>query len=432
MKLRPTLARRGWPAATLAAALAAVVALLLFASPGARADDDDGGIKEPPGMRVIKTKYYSVHTDLKDEDFTKDLTTRMDIMYEQYVRAWPEFRPPAKAAAQPVYIFESKAKYGSFVGVAAAANTGGLFRGGPHAYLTSFLEGQGRDALRRTLQHEAFHQFAYFNISRAIPTWLNEGLAQVFEEGIWTGKTFILGQIPPRRIRQLQADVQKHALVTFDKFLFITNRQWGESLHASLEQGATNYNEAWAVAHFLSEGNNPDMRKKLVQLLQRLHVDENTDPTDAFKQYFSDTRSFQNRFDRWAQTMRPTPEATLIERQETLGDFLIGLSNEGKKYDTIAEFRGDVVGSGMAMSYTHGAVKYSTDKDPAVYFSDLSGKLYTDAQLLLEPVAGAPLPDIVCHPNGLFVVRTHFYKGAAHLEHEVSIVPNGGGMSRRR
>ena len=61
-------------------------------------------------------------------------------------------------------------------------NTGGVFMSGRNL-LASFLGDLGRDSLRRTLQHEAFHQFAHTVISPDTPVWLNEGLAQVFEEG---------------------------------------------------------------------------------------------------------------------------------------------------------------------------------------------------------------------------------------------------------
>ncbi len=415
---RPTRSR-AWLAALFAAV---ALALTSFATAPARADDGD--MHEPSGLHEVKGKHYVLHTDLDDKAFTDDLAKRMDLMYDQYCKALKEFAPKTEAPPFPVYVFKTKAKYTSFLGPASAANTGGMFVGGRHSYLTSYLEGQGRDALRRTLQHEAFHQFAWFNITTGLPTWLNEGMAQVFEEGIWTGKDFILGQIPPRRIRQLRADVDKHDLVTFDKFLFVTNKEWGETLHKSAEKGATYYNEAWAIAYFLSQGNNPEYRKKLVALLKTLHEDENADTGKAFHDCFPDVKAFQAKFDRWAVGMQSTPEATLLEREETLGDFLIALSNEHKTFADVAGFRNEVVSNGLAMSYTRGAVKYKTDDKPVVYFSDLNGRLYPPASLYFQAARGAPLPDIICRPNGAFVVRVHFYKGSEHTEHEVSIAPS--------
>ena len=52
----------------------------------------------------------------------------------------------------------------------AVAEAGGMFLPGRNL-LAAFLEGQGRQQLRRTLQHEAFHQFAYNAISPDLPIW---------------------------------------------------------------------------------------------------------------------------------------------------------------------------------------------------------------------------------------------------------------------
>src|SRR6185437_8222678 len=116
-----------------------------------------------------------------------------------------------------VYIFQKRADYVRFT-EDRFPNTGGVFIP-RRKLLAAFLENQGRDGLRRTLQHEAFHQFAFRAIGPELPIWLNEGLAQIFEEGIWTGSQFIIGQVAPRRVRQLDQDMREQRLTEFRKFL---------------------------------------------------------------------------------------------------------------------------------------------------------------------------------------------------------------------
>ncbi len=402
------------------------------------ADDDN----DPPAdLRVVPTKHYELHTDIPDAELVADLGKRLDVMYGLYAKELSEFKPAADAPPLPVYLFAERQRYMAFTHY-AGTNTAGLFAGGgKHSYLASYLGGQGRDSLRRTLQHEAFHQFAYFTVSRHLPIWLNEGLAQVFEEGIWTGKDFVLGQVPPRRIRQLRADIQGHTLVPFDKFLTITPKQWSDNLHADADAGATYYNEAWAVAHFLTHSTNRDYRKREGDLLRKLHAldakatDEQAyDPAKAdagadaaFAACFPSVPKFQAAFEAWARTMRATDEATLIERQETLGDLLIAYKDKGQSFDTVPEFRQKVVTQKVQMTYTRGVVKYETDPDPSVYFADLRGGVYPPRLLYFQPAERAPLPDIVCWPAPGFRVRTHFYAGdKGKIEHEVSIEPVGG------
>jgi hypothetical protein len=251
-------------------------------------------------------------------------------------------------------------------------------------------------------------------------------MAQLFEEGIWTGRKFLLGQIPPRRIRQLKADVRGGKLVPFEQFLAVTPKRWSDNLRASAESGATYYNEAWAIAYFLQHGPDAGYHGRFVRFLAQLHGDPAADPRALFASCFPDTAGFQRAFERWAAGMQPTPEATLMERQETLGDFLVGVSpKDGRVTRTMAQFRSDVEGFGVSLTYTRGAVRYTTERPPDIYFCDLDGRPYGERQLFFQAADGAPLPDIVCRPNGSFAVRTHFYDGAGQVEHESAIEPLG-------
>jgi len=178
--------------------LCALCALWLITS-SARAADLD----------ILDTQHYRIHTDL-DHQLAQDLGRRMEAMYAQYSTRLSAFSV-AGIPRFEVYIFQHHADYEQLVGD-RFDNTGGIFIAHRNI-LAAFLEGQGRDGLRRTLQHEAFHQFAYSAIGPNLPVWLNEGLAQIFEEGIWTGKNFVIGQVPPRRLRQLEYDLHERRFV---------------------------------------------------------------------------------------------------------------------------------------------------------------------------------------------------------------------------
>ena len=369
-------------------------------------------------LRIVETRHYEIHTDLDDE-LVDDLGRRMDAMYEEYVRRLSEFQPPREQAALPVYLFQHRADYMA-VTLYRGANTGGMFVAGrDRTFLASYLEGQGRDGLRRVLQHEAFHQFAFFAISRQMPIWLNEGLAQLFEEGIWNGKSFQIGQIPPRRVRQLQADYRSRSIVAFRTFLAVSPTDWSANLNASADRGTTYYNQAWAMVQFLSM-TNPLYEQHLVLLLHDLH--QGMDSTSAFKLAFGDNiEGFQLRFDEWAHVVKATPAATLLERQDTLGDLLVAVTAQGQRFDELSQFRSAVVSHGYRLHYTRGNVQWTTENSPQVYFSDLQGRLYGPQQLYFEPSSEGGLPDIVCKPEGHTALRTHFYQGVDRIEHEVLV-----------
>jgi hypothetical protein len=371
-----------------------------------------------PSLLETDTHHYQIHADL-DQPLVADLGLRMDAMYEQYAKALPQFSLPSNAPALPVYLFDKKEKYMAFTDY-SGTNTGGLFVAGRHPYLTAFLQGQGRDALKRTLQHEAFHQFAHAAIARQLPPWLNEGLAQYFEEFIWTGRDFLPDQIPPRRLRQLKLDTDQNRLIDFDLFMNQSGRDWSDTLHTNLVKAGTAYNQAWAMVTFCLIGPDDHYRAYLMALLDKLHRSD-TAPEDAIRQCFPDKKEFRREFNAWAAKAKPTPEATMMERQETLGDFLLALQHN--KIPIPAEMAGVrdlAIRYNLKIQYTRGSVTYSSSDRPASYFEDETGQPFKPDDLYLQPSNETPFPDIICKTAGLSW-RTHFYLSAGQTEHETGV-----------
>jgi hypothetical protein len=157
--------------------------------------------------------------------------------------------------------------------------------------------------------------------------------------------------------------------------------------------------------------------------MKRLHNGEDSGP--AFHQSFPDVQAFQNSFDYWAQGMKATPEATMLERQDILGDMYVALAPTGREAHDMAAFRNKITGGGYTLQYTRGNVKWTTADNPQIYFSDLDGRLYPPADLYFQSVPKSPAPDIVCLAAPQFELRTHFYRGQDKIEHETIIEPVG-------
>jgi hypothetical protein len=374
---------------------------------------------QAPPLRVVHSRHYDIHTDM-DQPLIDDLSSRMDSMYEQYVKTFSEFKLPADSPPLAVYLFTTHDRYMAFTDF-AGTNTGGLFVPGRRPYLAAYEQGQGRDALRRTLQHEAFHQFAHAAISRQLPPWMNEGLAQLFEESIWEGNDFITDQIPPRRLRQLNADIIQKRLIDFDLMLAMSPREWSSMLHKDVAKAAIAYNQAWAMAYFCSQAGDPLYHKSFTQLLSRLHG--NLDPADETRKAFADLKDFRKKFNAWAAKLKPTPEATQLENLDILGDFLLAVTQHNRPAPAdMAVFRQLVVEQNLKIQYTKNKLTFSTAERPIQYFSDLSAKPYTADELFFQPDVTAPLPDIICQPAGsAYRYRTHFYQDVGKTEHELLI-----------
>src|SRR5690606_491705 len=147
-----------------------------------------------------------------------------------------------------VYLLRHRDDYVKLTG-GEFPNTGGLFIASQRA-LAVYLEGQGREQMRKTLRHEAFHQFAYEKIGPGLPVWMNEGLAQLFEESLRLDGSLRVGLVPPERLRQLRHDIENDRLVDFDTILRLNEDAWARTL-ADRGRAATQYTQAWAMVHFL-------------------------------------------------------------------------------------------------------------------------------------------------------------------------------------
>jgi hypothetical protein len=379
---------------------------------------------DPAGFSVLRTRHYHIHTDL-DRELAEDLARRMDGMYDEYKRRLANFEAEQQASPMHVYLFRRQQDYLRFTGE-RWRNSGGVYMSGRNL-LAAFLEGQGRDALRRTLQHEAFHQFAHRVISPNMPVWLNEGMAQLFEEGIWTGDGFLLGQVPPRRVRQLQADIKKKRLIRFDRLLALTPDEWSARLADDQGSGATQYNQSWAMVHFLVHARDAAGKEKyrgrLVRMLELLHAGK--DARQAFETaYSTNTKGFQDRFVEYATALQGTPEASMIERQEVLADFLIELKNKGRTFANIADLRQAAIKSKYILRYSDRGMSWSSDPDVQTYFSDMTGRGLESHELFFDFRRGAELPDIVCRASERLQFRTRFHPAAGKkLEHEVLVEP---------
>jgi len=371
-------------------------------------------------MLALSTSHYQIHTDL-DRPLAMDLGRRMDAMFDEYARRFAplnlQHQPPLE-----VYLFASRGDYLQFVGP-EYRNTGGLFIPARHL-LAAFLEGQGRDTLRRTLQHEAFHQFAQVAFEHELPPWLNEGLAQIFEEAIWTGDSFTLFQVPPRRVRMLQAGLAADPQTFSDlhELVAMTPADWSDAVTSDESLGHLRYNQAWTLVYFLARQQDVSGNAYLPRFLDLLQkIDDGIAPVDAFDSAFADTDELQDQYLEFVQSLRPTPQAILIERQKVLADFVAQLWERGQHPIDISQTRKALKAGKYQLHYRLGSVRWDSDADVTTYFSDADGHLFPASALRFDRIGRQLPPDILCRAAPRLELHTRFFQIAGHLEHETLV-----------
>lgn len=300
----------------------ALVAALLFTSAAAAQQ-----------LTSYTTKCYTLHTDLPREEAVP-YGRHMDAVFEEYSRRFKDFGP-AKKASMPLYLFRNQSDYHKFLlsnGI-NAANTGGMFFVQPKiqglAAWTHLSTGEGNN-LKHTprpysqtfavLQHEGFHQFAYNYIGKELPIWVNEGLAQYFEDGILVGDKFYLGISHSRRTTSIKNAIKDAKTIDFDALLSRTEQEWHNIVSAGGEAASLQYDQSWSIVYFLitaEKGKYTSAFEKYLKL-----VAQRRDSATAFAMAFgtNDTRAFRERWQEFAAAAKPDNLSAAVENMEVLGE----------------------------------------------------------------------------------------------------------------
>lgn len=154
----------------------------------------------------------------------------------------------------------------------------------------------GRDVnlvvLRLDLDKEFRYQVAYHEYLHAlvrqtigvIPTWLNEGLAEMYSQARLDTDDVLLGMPSGYHLEALQ----ERALLPLATLLAVDE----SSPHYTEDNRATTfYAQSWALTHFLMLGDNGVHQKKLIALLQAL--DTGASPEEATRIAFGDVQAFE-------------------------------------------------------------------------------------------------------------------------------------------
>jgi hypothetical protein len=106
------------------------------------------------------------------------------------------------------------------------------------------------------LCHEAFHGYlaecVFGDKKLRVPSWLDEGLAQIFETALVDGGELRIGHPDPERRGRAQAALKKGELLPLAALLKASPRQF-QVAHAQDKQGSDrHYLAAWALAFYLT------------------------------------------------------------------------------------------------------------------------------------------------------------------------------------
>ncbi len=237
-------------------------------------------------LKPYKSRYYIIHTDLAAERVA-EVRLRIEKMAEAYHERTSGFGGRITKRL-PFYMFSDQQGYLAAGGV---RDTGGLFDG---KRLMMIAGPEGHPGTWRLMQHEGFHQFVHAVIGGRFPAWGNEGMAEYFGDSEFTGDGYILGVIPPERLRRLQHWISEGHAISINEMMKMSQGSWNAKL------SLVHYDQAWSMIYFLAHAQNGKYQRHLNRFIR--DVSRGDQPMNAWhKNFGKGTRAFEKQWrDYWA------------------------------------------------------------------------------------------------------------------------------------
>lgn len=285
-----------------------------------------------PKLTVFRSKHYRIFTNLSQRE-TVPYGRHMDALFEQYEK---RFRSLGDQSIErmPLYLFRTEQQYDRFLQEhdINGAHSGGMFfvmhklQG-----LATWHESRSRRKTIEVLQHEGFHQFAWHAIGPSLPVWLNEGLAQYFEQAVIDEDgRMSLGLTSRPRIERVKAAIRQGEVLPVLALMRISSEQWSSVLRHSPDKAQLLYAQSWSLAYFLIHGDDGAHQPKLIEYLKRLGKGERSD--DALLMAFGKDglKPLADDWRRFAQKQNPDDVTEASERLDFLGTGLRLLAEQGE------------------------------------------------------------------------------------------------------
>ena len=305
------------------AACAAVAALLAAARPAAAGD-----------LVRYDSKYYTLYTDVGDRG-AKEAICRMTRMADEYRDRTRGFAGQLRGKF-PFYLYSEAADYHAAGGIDGSAGVFiGTGKGGTAGATGKLMAIAGHRLTAdtwHTVQHEGFHQFAHAVIGGDFPTWLNEGLAEYFGEGVYTGDGFVVGVVPPWRLQRVQQAIRGGKVKGVVAMMNVSAGQWERELDIA------NYDQAWSMVHFLVHADNGRYAPALSQCIRELSAGHT--PEVAWADAIGSTDGFDEKWKAYWLAQPKSPTAQLYGRATvaTLTSFLARATAQKQAFADVDAF----------------------------------------------------------------------------------------------
>ncbi|MEM7627463.1 MAG: hypothetical protein AAF333_17845 [Planctomycetota bacterium] len=174
----------------------------------------------------------------------------------------------------PLFLFESEWAYQNhmsevFVRGISTGSHGVFYRHEDVGLgLALFTRGMPVFDLMTTIQHECFHHAAFMVFGESLPRWLNEGLAQYFQDALWRRGKLTGGMANPDRLERLRHPQYRRAGIA--ELIDTPDEAWFAGPANSGFDVSRLYESSWLVVVAMIVGPSVKLRRALSRYLGML------------------------------------------------------------------------------------------------------------------------------------------------------------------
>lgn len=311
--------------------LSVVLLTCLLGTTSLHAGDGYIRIEPTPKLNVFRSKHYRIYTTLSRTE-TVPYGRHMDALHEQYES---RFRGLGERQIEPMplYLFETEQQYSRFLQEhdIDATHSGGMFFVTHQLEgLATWVDGRSRRATEQVMQHEGFHQFAWHAFGPRLPVWLNEGLAQYFENAVLSNGRMMLGLSNSARVQKVRQAVRDRRVLPMTRLTSLSGDDWGRALRKDPTHSSLLYAQAWSITYFLVHGDDGVHKPKLMAYLKRLARGEQAVDAELMTFGQGGFKALEARWRSFASTHKPDEVTQATERMTFLGTGLRVLANQNQ------------------------------------------------------------------------------------------------------
>lgn len=203
---------------------------------------------------VVRTKHYTLYTTLLEPLMLRQVPAFLESAYQAYQSQLP--RPLHKTQPLQVYLFGSRSQWEQFTRKMTGADAEMYLkiRRGAYAFNGIVVAYNiGRKQTFSVIGHEGWHQFNQRLFAYRLPSWLDEGIAMLFETCRYRQGQFVFE--PSRNLMRLGAlkeTIAKRQMIPLRQ-LIVLNPGQVLSDDGSTDDVVAFYAQNYALVRFLRE-----------------------------------------------------------------------------------------------------------------------------------------------------------------------------------